>query len=140
AELVNWLAITEVQGQAGQQASLLDRALNFWEQCYAATARKREEAQGTAWIDTPAARHLRMEITVLNLWRKPSRAICELYRLFQGALTEPIRQQLQALATRDQDGEAQIRLPWRWEERSGPEQHMLLAMGFAGRALSAIRL
>jgi hypothetical protein len=29
AELVNWLVDTEVQGQAGQQASLLERALNF---------------------------------------------------------------------------------------------------------------
>jgi hypothetical protein len=140
AELVNWLAGTEVQGQAGQQASLLERALNFWEQRYGEAARKREEAQRTAWIDTPAARHLRMEIAVLNLWREPSRAIRELYRLFQGALKEPIQQQLQALASKDQGGEAQIRLPWHWEERSGPEQHMLLAMGFAGKALSAIRL
>lgn len=77
---------------------------------------------------------------MLNLWREPSRAIHELYRLFQGALKEPIRQQLQALAPKDQGSEAQIRLPWRWDERSGPEQHMLLAMGFAGKALSAIRL
>ncbi len=133
---MNWLVDTEVQGQA----SLLERALEFWEQRYAEEARKREEAQGSAWIETPAARHLRMEITMLKLWREPSRAIRELYRLFQGALKEPIRQQLQALAPKEQDGEAQIRLPWRWEERSGPEQHMLLAMGFAGKALSAIRL
>jgi hypothetical protein len=131
AELVNWLVDTEVQGQAVQQTSLLERALDFWEQRYGEAARKREKAQGSAWIDTPAERHLRMEIAVLKLWREPSRAIRELYRLFQDALKEPIQQQLQALASKDQGGEAQIRLPWRWEERSGPEQHMLLEMGFA---------
>jgi len=207
AALLNWLAAAEAQPGDGA-ATLLGRALEFWERVYRDEDRRRAGQQGAAWSDSPAQRHLAMEESLVRLWRHPAAAIRQLYALFQGPLQELIRQQLRQMACplypaqkpaahgaewslplgegrvraaapdasvtspqsqgrhgfvglrwgrnptyvdgRNQHGsgdrsggpvipatlaegaELSIVLPWSWQERTGPERHMLAAMGFAG--------
>jgi hypothetical protein len=64
--------------------SLLDRALRFWEDIYQRELEKQEHGGGE---DTPAHQHLRMEYSLVLLWRHPSTAIEGLYALYrQGRL------------------------------------------------------
>lgn len=133
ARLVNWLSGAEAQDRPG--ASVRDKALDFWERFYVEENRRRSESTtGPPWQDSPAQRHMHMERALLALWRRPAKAIQTLYSLFQGGLAEPIRRQLTGLTTRDVPaaGPERVRLPWIWAERSGPEQVMLVAMGFRG--------
>lgn len=97
AALLNWLAAAEAQPGDGS-ATLLGRALEFWENRYREEDRRRAGQQGAAWIDSPAQRHLAMEEALVRLWRHPASAIRRLYALFQDPLRELIRQQLRQMA------------------------------------------
>ena len=130
--LLNWLREAEAAVAAGGIApkSLLDRALRFWEDIYQRELEKQERGGGE---DTPAHQHLRMEYSLVLLWRQPSTVIEALYALYrQGRLQEVIRQQLERLAPLDTVTKNHIRLPWRWQERTAVERVMLQEMGFGG--------
>ena len=123
-------------------SSLFDQALDFWLQIYHDEEAKQQK-DSIAWADSPAQQHWRMETALLKLWKEPANAIPELYRLFQGNLKTVIPQQLAHYAPRpnpkksplapllQRGGNTHILLPWTWGQRSGREQKMLQAMGFA---------
>jgi formylglycine-generating enzyme required for sulfatase activity len=135
ARLVNglWAAERQTVGPPAPR-SLFAQALDFWLAVYEEEGRRCQREDPAAWAGGPARQHWRMERALLNLWRQPSAAITELYRLFQGPLKPAIREQLAHYAPHDPAGaeQARIRLPWAWAERSGREQKMLHAMGFGG--------
>jgi sulfatase modifying factor 1 len=134
---LNWLLESEDQGSGRLAAgSLLDRALDFWEQRYDKDMEaRREQAGDLPWEGTPAERRLSAELALLRLWRDPKKAIETLYALFQGDLEAPIRQHLEGLAPFDLADPAQhARLPWTWSSRSPRERAMLHRMGLGGGA------
>jgi len=129
--LLNWLREAEAAVVASGIAagSLLDRALRFWEDLY---EREPNRERGD-WQDTPAQQQLRMEYSLVLLWRQPSAAIKALYALYhQERLKEGISHHIKQLAPLDRGTDRHIRLPWRWEERSAVERVMLQKMGFGG--------
>ncbi len=140
ARLVNML--TQMESQSGSERTLLDEALDFWEEFYKKEFERRQQksAAGPAWENTPAQRHLSMEQALLKLWRSPQQAITTLYELYEGPLTETIRRHLQYLVPQDHTHEDTICLPWLWNDLNGAEQIMLLEMGFADGKLPALRL
>ncbi len=140
-QLVNWLHDVEGKADGGLAAeSLLSRALVFWGKRYESEQRRRERNDSEVpWRDTPAQQHLAMERALVRLWRHARDAVRDLYALFQGSLQEMIRRQLGVLASADLGTDANIRMPWRWEERSAVERAMLHEMGLGGR-LGAIGL
>ncbi|GEM_PF-1126206 len=140
ADWVNWLAAMETSSVGGK--TVLDRALDFWREAYREEARSRAELGGDTWLDSPAERHLRMEVALLGLWRNPTESIPELYRFYRGSLADSIKQQMAALAPCDRHlgKSGQIRLPWRWGERTGPEKQMLFDMNFAEAMTGKVEL
>ncbi len=141
AALLNWLTDSECVDKTGSSATTLFRALDFWENEYRAEMRRREQDQDrTPWRDTPAYQHRQMELALLQIWREPSAAITQLYKLFAGTLRETIRNQLAELAPKTFQSDQKIRLPWAWDQPSDLEKTMLLEMGFAGGALPAVNL
>ena len=139
ADRVNWLANMEKAEGGGK--TVLDRVLDFWLAAYRDEALQRAGAGGVSWQDSPAERHLRMEQALLKLWRKPpSEAIAELYRLYRGDLVDSIRLQMAALSPNNCGKPDQIRLPWHWDELSGPEKQMLYAMNFAEAMTGKVEL
>ncbi|MCP4657708.1 MAG: formylglycine-generating enzyme family protein [bacterium] len=134
ARLVNWLR--DVEGEAGgglAAESLLSRALDFWDERYESEERRRAHNDAAVpWRDTPAQQHLAMERALVRLWRHARDAVRELYALYQGSFQQMIRCQLGALAPAGTGTDNNIRLPWRWEERSPVERAMLHEMGLGG--------
>jgi formylglycine-generating enzyme required for sulfatase activity len=141
ADWVNWLSAMETATATGGK-TVLDRVLDFWLEAYREEARNRAESGADTWQDSPAERHLRMEQALVGLWRNPTESIPELYRLYRGSLADSIKQQMEALAPKDRHlGKAdQIRLPWLWSDRSGPEKQMLFAMNFAEASTGKVEL
>jgi hypothetical protein len=114
ADRVNWLANMEKAEGGGN--TVLDRVLDFWLAAYRDEALQRASASGDSWQDSPAERHLRMELALLKLWHTPpSEAIAELYRLYRGDLVDSIRLQMAALTHKNSGKPDQIRLPWDWD-------------------------
>ncbi len=140
-ELLNWLRDAETHPAGGiAQDSLLDRALQFWEERYELEIERRLANDGVvSFKATPAHRQMVLEYNLILLWRRPEVAIPELYRLHQGSLQAVIERQLSRLAPLGGGGKGCIQLPWRWEQRSAVEQAMLQAMGFGGR-MAVVRL
>lgn len=99
ADRINWLVACQVQPGDDGGNSIFAQALDFWEQALATDYERRHRAAPETWKNLPAERQLRMERHLLALWRNPKAAITGLYPLFQGALKEPIREQLAALTT-----------------------------------------
>jgi formylglycine-generating enzyme required for sulfatase activity len=141
--------------------TIFNRALSFWQAIYKEENQRREEQDRADWTHSPAHQHWRMEFALLQLWYEPEIAIPELYRLFQGSLKPVIPEQLAQYAPSppiplpqagegrnkplspegrgvgergfiNQDESHHILLPWTWNQRTGLEQKMLQAMGFAG--------
>lgn len=75
--LLNWLREAEAAVVASGIAagSLLDRALRFWEDLY---ERELNRERGD-WQDTPAQQQLRMEYSLVLLWRQPSAAMVSIH-------------------------------------------------------------
>jgi formylglycine-generating enzyme required for sulfatase activity len=136
------LAVCNGNSDCHRRQTVLDRVLDFWLEAYREEARNRAESGADTWQDSPAERHLRMEQALVGLWRNPTESIPELYRLYRGSLADSIKQQMAALAPKDRHlGKAdQIRLPWLWSDRSGPEKQMLFAMNFAEASTGKVEL
>ncbi len=128
ARLVNWLRAAEAHPENEvAPGSLLAQALDFWEKVYD------RETTDVAPLDTPAYQHLTMERALLGLWRDPSKAARDLFRLHRGALCEVIERKLYEMSPADYGEPRHLHLPWAWAERSGAEQIMLQEMKLGGR-------
>src|SRR5262245_13890287 len=134
AELLNWL--TECSQKDGQvdDNSPLARALEYWIRRYQDANGQRQGQQNPLlpWSRTPAEQRLRLEIALLELWRRPAEATRTLYRL-RRALGDEIRERLTCLGDWDSRRQAQhdvVYLPWRLADLSAQVQVMLTGMGF----------
>ena len=134
AGLLNWLTqCSQKDGQVDDDSPLA-RALEYWIRRYQDANVRREGQQNPLlpWTRTPAEQRLRLEIALLELWRRPAEATRALYRL-RRALGDEIRERLARLADWDSRRQAQhdvVYLPWRLADLPAQVQVMLTGMGF----------
>jgi hypothetical protein len=133
---VSWLCAVEAHPRdTVAPKSLLDRALEFWEDVYdLSLGRSGEDRQ-----ETSAERSLRMERALLGLWRGPGGHTADLYRLYQGPLREVIGRHCEVLAPAGWGGPNLIHLPWPWSLPTPVERAMLREMRF-GRDMPPVGL
>ena len=133
AGLLNWLTqCSQTDGQVDDDSRwhghwVLDQALSGRQR---ATAGQQNPL--LPWTRTPAEQRLRLEIALLELWRRPAEATRALYRL-RRALGDEIRERLARLADWDSRRQAQhdvVYLPWRLADLPAQVQVMLTGMGF----------
>jgi formylglycine-generating enzyme required for sulfatase activity len=134
AALLNWL--TQCTQKDGQMAdnSPLAQALEYWIARYQDASAQRQAQQNPLlpWTRTPAEQRLRLEIALLELWRRPAEATRMLYRL-RRALGNEIRERLARLVDWDSRKQAQrdvLYMPWRFADLPAQVQVMLTGLGF----------
>jgi formylglycine-generating enzyme required for sulfatase activity len=134
AGLLNWLTqCSQKDGQVDDDSPLA-RALEYWIRRYQDANVRREGQQNPLlpWTRTPAEQRLRLEMALLELWRRPAEATRTLYRL-RRALGDEIRERLARLVDWDSRKQAQrdvVYLPWRLVDLPAQAQVMLTRMGF----------
>ncbi|ETW96559.1 MAG: hypothetical protein ETSY1_26130 [Candidatus Entotheonella factor] len=143
AALLNWFTQCSTEHSRIGENSHLAQALDYWLQHYRSLDAEQSQSENSLlpWRQTQAQRRLRMEIALLELWRKPVEAVKDLYQLYgNDEIARGIRERFRTLTDRDGGGSEpteMIALPWREAEQPLTVRWMLALMGFGGRETAA---